>query len=101
MYLSYAGDTAEIELVRDGEHIQVELQKRTCSDQKGQPYQGFGLYLTAGLVESDGIGTWLRYVWYQTVDYVQLVWFSLRQLCLLYTSAARRSTSSLPRRKRN
>ena len=63
MYLSYAGDTAEIELVRDGEHIQVELQKRTCSDQKGQPYQGFGLYLTAGLVESDGIGTWLRYVW--------------------------------------
>ena len=80
MYLSYAGDTAEIELVRDGEHIQVELQKRTCSDQKGQPYQGFGLYLTAGLVESDGIGTWLRYVWYQTVDYVQLVWFSLRQL---------------------
>lgn len=80
MYLTYAGDTAEIELVRDGEHIQVELQKRTCSDQKGQPYQGFGLYLTAGLVESDGIGTWLRYVWYQTVDYVQLVWFSLRQL---------------------
>ena len=80
MYLSYAGDTAEIELVRDGEHIQVELQKRTCSDQKGQPYQGFGLYLTAGLVESDGIGTWLRYVWYQTADYVQIVWFSLQQL---------------------
>ena len=80
MYLAYAGDTAEVELVRDGEHIRVELQKRTCSDQKGQPYQGFGLYLTVGMVESDGIGTWLRYVWYQTVDYVQLVWFSLRQL---------------------
>lgn len=80
MYLAYAGDTAEVELVRDGEHIQVELQKRTCSDQKGQPYQGFGLYLTVGMVESDGIGTWLRYVWYQTADYVQIVWFSLRQL---------------------
>ena len=79
-YLAYAGDTAEVELVRDGEHIQLQLQKQTCSDQKGQPYQGFGLYLTAGLVESQGAGTWLRYVWYQTVDYVQLVWFSLRQL---------------------
>ena len=80
MYLAYAGDTAEVELVRDGEHIRVELQKRTCSDQKGQPYQGFGLYLTVGMVESDGIGTWLRYVWYQTADYVQIVWFSLQQL---------------------
>ena len=80
MYLAYAGDTAEVELVRDGEHIRVELQKRTCSDQKGQPYQGFGLYLTVGMVEPDGIGTWLRYVWYQTADYVQIVWFSLQQL---------------------
>ena len=79
-YLAYAGDTAEVELVRDGEHIQLQLQKRTCSDQKGQPYQGFGLYLTVGMVESDGIGTWLRYVWYQTADYVQIVWFSLQQL---------------------
>ena len=80
MYLAYAGDTAEIELIRDGKHIPLELRKQTCSAQDGSKYQGFGLYLTAGMVEATGIGVKLQYIWYQTVDYVQVVWFSLQQL---------------------
>ena len=42
--------------------------------------QGVGLYLTAGMVEATGIGVKFQYIWYQTVDYVQIVWFSLQQL---------------------
>ena len=80
MYLAYAGDTAEIELIRDGKHIPLELRKQTCSAQDGSKYQGFGLYLTAGMVEATGIGVKFQYIWYQTVDYVQIVWFSLQQL---------------------
>ncbi len=81
MYLAYAGDTVELEFVREnGEHYRVELQERDCTSMDGKSYRGFGLYVTGALVASDSVGTWLRYVWYQTVDYVQLVWFSLRQL---------------------
>ena len=58
----------------------VEQQERDCTSMDGKSYRGFGLYVTGALVASDSVGTWLRYVWYQTVDYVQLVWFSLRQL---------------------
>ena len=46
MFLSYSGDTADIEVVRDGRHILVEnVARQTCTDQQGEPYQGFGLYV--------------------------------------------------------
>ena len=79
MYLTYASDTARIELVRDGEHFEVELQQRDCTDQAGESYRGFGLYLAADVVEAS-FATKLQYIWYQTIDYVQVVWFSLQQL---------------------
>ncbi|MFR0769604.1 MAG: site-2 protease family protein [Dysosmobacter sp.] len=45
MFLSYSGDTADIEVVRNGRRILVEnVARQTCTDQQGEPYQGFGLY---------------------------------------------------------
>lgn len=80
MFLSYSGDTADIEVIRDGERILLrDVPRQECTAQDGSKYQGFGLFLGAGIVEAD-IGIRLQYIWYQTIDYVQTVWFSLVQL---------------------
>ena len=80
MFLSYSGDTADIEVVRDGRHILVEnVARQTCTDQQGEPYQGFGLYVGRLSVPAT-VSNRIRYTWYQTMDFVQLVWFSLGQL---------------------
>ncbi len=79
-FLAYAGETADIEVVRDGQHILVEgLPRQTCTDQQGQLYQGFGLYMGARQVPAD-FPRKIQYTGYQTADFVQLVWFSLGQL---------------------
>ena len=80
MFLSYSGDTADIEVVRNGRHILVEnVARQTCTDQQGEPYQGFGLYVGRLSVPAT-VSNRIRYIWYQTMDFVQLVWFSLGQL---------------------
>ena len=80
MFLSYSGDTADIEVVRNGRHILVEnVARQTCTDQQGEPYQGFGLYVGRLSVPAT-VSNRIRYTWYQTMDFVQLVWFSLGQL---------------------
>ena len=81
MFLAYAGETVDIEVVRDGKHIVVhDVPRQTCTDMTGQPYQGFGLYVGADVVEADTFGVRLQYAWYQAMDFVQQVWFSLAQL---------------------
>ena len=52
---------------------------RSCTDQQGEPYQGFGLYVGRLSVPAT-VSNRIRYTWYQTMDFVQLVWFSLGQL---------------------
>ena len=80
MFLGYSGDTADIEVVRDGRHIVVkDVPRQTCTDQQGEPYQGFGLYVGRLSVPAT-VSNRIRYTWYQTMDFVQLVWFSLGQL---------------------
>lgn len=80
MFLQYTKDTAEIEVVRDGRHILVQgLSRQTYTDTKGNPYTGFGITVTphgrpATLLVK------LQYVWDTTLDFVQLIWFSLAQL---------------------
>ena len=79
-YLSYAGDSVDIEVVRDGRHIVVEnIKKQTCTSMDGSTYVGYGLYLGRAAVPAT-LGVRLQYTWYQAVDFVQLVWFSLAQL---------------------
>ena len=80
MFLGYSGDTADLEVIRDGRHITVRnIPRQTCTDQAGNPYQGFGLYVGRLPVEASPLKR-IQYTWYQTLDFVQLVWFSLGQL---------------------
>lgn len=80
MFLSYAGDTIDLEVMRDGHRIVLEnIPKQTVTSMDGQKYQGFGLYISTHAVPAT-FGSTLRYVWYQALDFVQMVWFSLAQL---------------------
>ena len=83
LFLSYhQGDTIDLEVIRDGERIVLEdfpMARQTYTDSGGGTYTGFGLYVGAHFTEAT-ILTWLQYAWYQTLDFVQLVWFSLVQL---------------------
>ena len=80
MFLGYSGDMADIEVIRDGQHITVQgLPRQTCTDQQGKPYQGFGLYVGRQAVTATAWNK-LSYSWNQAKDFVQLVWFSLVQL---------------------
>ena len=80
LFLDYAGDTADIEVVRDGRHIRLEdVPRQTCTSTDGTAYQGFGLYVGTEQIPAT-LGAKLRFAWYQALDFVQLVWFSLAQL---------------------
>ena len=83
LFLSYhQGDTIDLEVIRDGERIVLEdfpMARQTYTDSGGGTYTGVGLYVGAHFTEAT-ILTWLQYAWYQTLDFVQLVWFSLVQL---------------------
>lgn len=80
MFLAYADDTVDLTVIRDGRRIEVrDLTRQTCTDQEGQPYQGFGLYVGYSSVKATALNR-LQYAWYQTLDFVQTVWFSLGQL---------------------
>lgn len=80
LFLDYAGDTADIEVVRDGRHIRLEdVPRQTCTSTDGTTYQGFGLYVGTEQIPAT-LGAKLQFAWYQALDFVQLVWFSLAQL---------------------
>ena len=80
MFLSYARDGVDLEVIRDGEHIVVkDLQRQTYTDQDGAAYRGFGLYM-GRYAEEATLGNKLKYTWNTALDFVQLVRFSLVQL---------------------
>ena len=81
LFLSYSGETADIEVVRDGRHILVEdVPLQTCTSTDGvTTYTGYGVYVGICAVEAT-LATKLQYTWYTALDFVQLVWFSLVQL---------------------
>ena len=79
MFLQYNdGDGVDLELIRDGEKIVLKdfpMYRATYDGQEGK----FGISVGAHMVEAT-ILTRVQYVWYQTLDFVQQVWFSLAQL---------------------
>ena len=81
LFLSYAGETADLEVVRDGRHIRLEdLPRRTYTSMDGvTPYTGFGIYVGVQAEEATLLGK-LQYTAYNALDFVQLVWFSLAQI---------------------
>ena len=80
MFLSYARDGADLEVIRDGERVVIEdLRRQTYTSQDGSAYQGFGLYV-GRYAEEATLGNKLKYTWTTALDFVQLVRFSLVQL---------------------
>ena len=81
LFLSYAGDTVDLEVVRDGRHIKLnDLSRNTYTGTDGvTKYTGFGIYVGIRAEEATFLGK-LKYTFYNTLDFVQLVWFSLAQL---------------------
>lgn len=80
MFLSYARDGADLEVIRDGEHIVVkDLRRQDYTAQDGSAYRGFGLYV-GRYAEEATFGSKLKYTWTTALDFVQLVRFSLVQL---------------------
>ncbi len=81
MFLSYAGDSMDLEIVRDGRHIRLEdLPRTTYTSTDGvSQYTGFGIYVGTHVEEATLLGK-LRFTVYNALEFVQLVWFSLEQL---------------------
>jgi regulator of sigma E protease len=82
LFLSRAGDTVDLEVVRAGEHIVFEnfdfARKVPSTDDQGQTTYLRGIYY--GGVEEATLGVKLRNTWYQSIDCVRLVWMSLGDL---------------------
>lgn len=81
LFLSHAGDTADLEVVRDGRHIRLEnLPRKTYTSTDGvSKYTGFGIYVGVHAEEATWLGK-LKFTVYNALDFVQLVWFSLAEM---------------------
>lgn len=70
----------DLVVIREGEKVAFEnLAVGTFSDSEGNPYQGYGFYRSA-VVKEATLGTRLQYTWYNAIDFVRTVWFSLKML---------------------
>ncbi len=79
LFLQYNdGKGIDIEVIRNGEKVVLKdfpMYRDTYDGQSGR----FGLSVGSAKVPADLL-TRLQYTWYQALDFVQLVWFSLVQL---------------------
>lgn len=81
LFLARAEDRVEIELVRDGQRIdlgEVELPAYIPQEENGQTVYKRGLVV--GALEEASLGVTLKNTWYQAIDYVRMVWLSLGDL---------------------
>ena len=70
----------DLVVLRDGEKVAFHnLAVGTFSDSEGKPYEGYGFYRSSRLKEAT-LGTKLQYTWYNAIDFVRTVWFSLQML---------------------
>ncbi len=82
LFLDRAGDTVDVEVVREGEHILLQdfdfARKVPITDEQGRTAYMRGIYY-GGSVPST---PWrvLQYTWYQSIDCVRTVWISLGDL---------------------
>lgn len=78
----HRGDSIDLEIIRDGEHIVLKdfpMKRAAYTGMNGETYTGFGLYV--GIEEVEGtLLNKVRYTWYTAMDFVQMVWVSLGQL---------------------
>lgn len=81
MFLSRAGDTVDLEVVRDGTHVKLtdfDFPASIPLEENGQTAYKRGIYI--GVVEEATVGRVLQNAWYQSIDYVRMVWMSLGDL---------------------
>ena len=70
----------DLVVLRDGEKVAFHnLAVGTFSDSEGKPYEGYGFYRSSRVKEAT-LGTKLQYTWYNAIDFVRTVWFSLQML---------------------
>ena len=80
-------------VLRDGEQVSLPgLAVGTYTDSQGQSYEGYGLYRGVAVQEAT-LGLRLKYTWYNGIDVVRIVWYSLR---MLFTGSAGVSDLSGP-----
>ena len=82
LYLSRAGESVEVEVLREGQVVDlglVALPYRAMTDAAtGQQVWKRGIYV--GQPQEAGVVQTLGSAWYQSIDYVRLVWMSLGDL---------------------
>lgn len=70
----------DLVVLRNGEKVELPgLPVRTYSDSDGGTYEGYGLYRGVTVQEAT-LGLKLKYTWYNTIDFVRTVWYSLKML---------------------
>lgn len=70
----------DLVVLRDGEKVAFhDLAVGTFTDSEGNAYEGYGFYRSARVREAT-FGTRLQYTWYNAIDFVRTVWFSLQML---------------------
>lgn len=71
----------DLVVLRDGEKVEFkQMPVRTYTDIDGSgTYEGYGLYRSSVVVEAT-LGKKLQYTWYNTIDFVRIVYFSLKML---------------------
>jgi len=81
LYLDRAGDRVDLELIRDGEHIvlkECDFPRKFVVKIGDQVAYKRGINL--GVPQEVTAGSLLAGTWYQSIDYVRLVWMSLGDL---------------------
>ena len=70
----------DLVVLRDGQQVELkQLPVREYTDSEGGTYEGYGLYRTVE-VQKATLGLKLKYTWYNAVDFVRIVWYSLKML---------------------
>ncbi len=81
IFLGRAGEQVDVVVLRDGEQVDlgtIDLPYRQLIDENGNQVTKRGIYI--GQFQEDTPLTLLRNTWYQTVDYVRMVWMGLGDL---------------------
>ncbi len=71
----------DLVVLREGEQVVLEhLPVSTYTDStNGGTYEGYGLYRSI-IVQEATLGLKLKYTWYNAIDFVRIVWYSLKML---------------------
>lgn len=70
----------DLVVLRDGEKVELKnLSVADYTDSEGNSYHGYGLYRSV-TVQPATLGMKLKYTWYNSIDFVRTVWYSLQML---------------------